>query len=69
MSSNLLEFVKVFTMVFGTSSIILMLRSTFKSLTTSKYSDVKRIERANDITDYDGMGDHSRFPSPKGENT
>ena len=63
MSGNLSEFIKVLAVVFGTASLILMVRSTFMSLTTSKpYRQIKS-ERQNDVADYDGMGDHSRFPS------
>ena len=65
MTDNLSEFIKVFALVFGTSSLILMARSTFMSLTASKARKEIKSERPNDIADYDGMGDHSRFPSPK----
>ena len=65
MSGNLSEFIKVFAMVFGTSSLILMLRSTFLSFFDSEDSSVERFEKTDDIVDYDGMGDHSRFPSPR----
>ena len=63
MSGNLSEFIKVFAVVFGTASLILMVRSTFMSLTTTKSHRNERPERQNDVADYDGMGDHSRFPS------
>ncbi len=63
MSGNLSEFIKVFAVVFGTASLILMVRSTFMSLTTTKPHRNERSERQNDVADYDGMGDHSRFPS------
>ena len=63
MFGNLSEFIKVFAVVFGTASLILMARSTFMSLTTSKPRREVKSERSNDIADYDGMGDHSRFPS------
>ena len=52
-------------MVFGTSSLILMVRSTFLSFFDSEDSSVERFEKTDDIVDYDGMGDHSRFPSPR----
>ena len=65
MSGNLSEFIKVLAVVFGTASLILMVRSTFMSLTTPKpYREIKS-SRSNDIVDYDGMGDHSRFPSQR----
>ena len=63
MSANLLEFIKVFTVVFGAASLILMVRSTFESLTATKPEREEGSERQNDVADYDGMGDHSRFPS------
>ena len=65
MSGNLSEFIKVFAMVFGCASLILMLRSTFLSFFDSEESSVERFEKTDDIVDYDGMGDHSRFPSPR----
>ena len=65
MTENLSEFIKVFAVVFGTSSLILMLRSTFLSFMDSGESSVERFEKTDDIVDYDGMGDHSRFPSPR----
>ena len=65
MSENLSEFIKVFAVVFGTASVILMLRSTFLSFMNSNDTYTKRFEKTNDIIDYDGMGDHSRFPSPR----
>ncbi len=65
MTENLSEFIKVFAVVFGTSSLILMIRSTFLSFMDSGESSVERFEKTDDIVDYDGMGDHSRFPSPR----
>ena len=65
MTDNLSEFIKVFALVFGASSLILMARSTFMSLTTSKTQSNPTPERRNDVADYDGMGDHSRFPSQR----
>ena len=63
MSGNLSEFIKVFAVVFGTASLILMVRSTFMSLTMTKPRKEEDPERQSDVADYDGMGDHSRFPS------
>ena len=63
MSGNLSEFIKVLAVVFGTASLILMVRSTFMSLTTTRPQKEEDPERQNDVADYDGMGDHSRFPS------
>ena len=65
MSGNLSEFIKVFALVFGTASLILMFRSTFLSFMSSRDFSVERFEKTDDIVDYDGMGDHSRFPSPR----
>tara|TARA_Y100000592_G_C5478371_1_gene323778 strand:+ start:254 stop:454 length:201 start_codon:yes stop_codon:yes gene_type:complete len=65
MSENLSEFIKVFAVVFGIASVILMLRSTFLSFMNSNNSYIRRFEKTDDIIDYDGMGDHSRFPSPR----
>ena len=65
MSGNLSEFIRVFALVFGTASLTLMVRSTFLSFFDSEDSNAERFEKTDDIIDYDGMGDHSRFPSPR----
>ncbi len=71
MSSNLLEFIKVFVVVFGISGCILSVRSLMVSMDEPEevedediveVSDAVRVT-APDVMDYDGMGNYGRFPN------
>ena len=70
MSQNLAEFLKVFTLVFSFSSLLVLGRKYI-----DKLDEVKRerphdglddsSETSTDFIDYDGMGNYGRFPTQK----
>ena len=66
MSSNLIEFVKVFTLVFSFSGLILIGRHYMSKLEddTDDENIVKFPDqnKNTDVMDYDGMGNYGRFP-------
>ena len=75
MSSNLLEFIKVFFVVFGISGCILSVRNLMISVDETheieeediiEVSDAVRVT-APDTMDYDGMGNYGRFPNVKND--
>lgn len=75
MSSNLLEFIKVFVVVFGISGCILSVRNLMVNMDEPDevedediidVSDAVRVT-APDVMDYDGMGNYGRFPKIEGD--
>ena len=73
MSSNLVEFIKVFFVVFTFSGCILSVRKLMTSIDDTNevkdediigVSDTVRVT-APDTIDYDGMGNYGRFPNIK----
>ena len=69
MSGNLFEFIKVFTLVFAFSGLILAgRRYMLKWDEEDQESSVenfpkKEVPTDSDVIDYDGMGNQGRFPS------
>ena len=67
MSGNLVEFIKVFTLVFGFSGLILAGRR-FMSKWDEEPGEQNNIvnfpceDERTDVMDYDGMGNFGRFP-------
>ena len=70
MDNNLIEFLKVFIIVFGFSGLILtgrhfMLKADLEdseSTDDDNILDFPRNTQATDAIDYDGMGNYGRFP-------
>ena len=70
MTANLIEFMKVFVMVFGFSATILAGRHFMinfdkkrEEKETNNVLDIPEIQNINpDLIDYDGMGNQGRFP-------
>ena len=69
MTVNLIEFMKVFVMVFGFSAIILAGRhfminfdKKHEEKETNNVLDFPKIHNNPDLIDYDGMGNQGRFP-------
>lgn len=71
MTSNLVEFIKVFLIVFTFSGCILSVRNLMVSMDEPdevedediiEVSDTVRVT-APDTMDYDGMGNYGRFPN------
>ena len=72
MSGNLIEFIKVFTLVFTFSGLILAGRRYMlkwddepdksEDSSTENFNPKSNITHS-DIIDYDGMGNQGRFPS------
>ena len=72
MSGNLIEFIKVFTLVFAFSGLILagrryMLKwdneTSEEDNPTSNDFQTRIVVTDSDVIDYDGMGNQGRFPS------
>ena len=74
MSGNLVEFIKVFTLVFAFSGLILagrryMLKWDEKpgkkidTLDSNLRGGISATESESDVVDYDGMGNQGRFPT------
>ena len=67
MSGNLFEFIKVFTLVFAFSGLILIGRRYMLKLDSDAEDQNNVIDFPNqnektDTMDYDGMGNYGRFP-------
>ena len=68
MSGNLIEFIKVFTLVFTFSGLILLGRRYMLKLDDDITDDEENIvdfpnqNENTDKMDYDGMGNYGRFP-------
>ena len=68
MSPNLIEFLKVFLVVFTFSGLILSVRRLMSGVDTEEDIKAKNtnIEKesvsSSDTMDYDGMGNYGRFP-------
>ena len=67
MSGNLFEFIKVFTLVFAFSGLILIGRRYMLKLDGDAEDENNVIDFPNqnektDTMDYDGMGNYGRFP-------
>ena len=70
MSSNLLEFIKVFLLVFTFSGVIVFVRNFMINLDSERRDnqDIAPSDHAegafasSDTMDYDGMGNYGRFP-------
>ena len=70
MSQNLSEFLKVFTLVFSFSSLLVLGRRYIDKLDEIKrerpHDDLPETsETSTDSMDYDGMGNYGRFPTRK----
>ena len=69
MSQNLAEFLKVFTLVFSFSSLLVLGRRYIDKLDEVKkkrpHDNIpESSESSTDFIDYDGMGNYGRFPTP-----
>ena len=65
MSGNLIEFIKVFTLVFTFSGLILAGRRYMLKSDDEEENNVVNFPYENektDVMDYDGMGNFGRFP-------
>ena len=71
MSGNLFEFIKVFTLVFAFSGLILAGRRYMLKWDEEDQDQESSVENCpkkevlmdSDVIDYDGMGNQGRFPS------
>ena len=71
MTSNLLEFIKVFLLVFTFSGVIVFVRNFMINLDSTKSDNqdivpddiAEKAFASSDTMDYDGMGNYGRFPN------